>query len=460
MSLDYLNEAFKRLDLLNEETFRSDSDGINKLNDFVEDDDNMDVVKVIDSDAEDEDDLKDSYVGKVIIDCNVCGSHIFKDKENIHVNEDGCVNCDEECPYCGETSGFTIVGEICKYSTEDVQDSLTNEPEEPELEEGLGSLVGGAALAGAAGAVASGITGGLVGGAIDRMNEEAEVSIKDQIRDILAKNGYDVDREGCKECISAAATLLSYSDNPDVESWYNDTIENYPEELEEFKKVEEGLGSLVGGAALAGAAGGAISGLVGGAIKNMTESVEEVSIETEDQSIKVEDDKITIEKSEDRSEENESEEVIVPVSDETVKNLEGITDEDTEEDEEIVDTEIEDVDEKEFDKLGESYLKSVYENVKSFKTTGARKKNNSIVLEGYIKFKSGVEKKTGFIFEALETDKSGAFKFNGLNKHFSNDPSAFTLIGKVKNKKLIPESLAYNYTVKNQLIRGVARKAR
>ena len=293
----------------------------------------------------------------------------------------------------------------------------------------------------------SGITESLVDGTIDRMNEEVEVSLKDQIRDILDKNGYDVDKEDCKNYISAAAELLSYSDNLDVESWFNDIVENYPEELREFQKSENHLESSVDDT-----------------VKDITESVEEVSIETEDQSIKVEDDKITIENSdsdnEDKSEEKESEEVIVPVSDETVDNIEGIKDANTEENEEIIDTEIEDIDEEEFDELGESYLKSVYENVESFKTTGARKKNNSIILEGSIKFKSGVKKKTCFVFEALEADKSGAFKFNGLNKHFSNDPSAFTLVGKVENKKLIPESLAYNYTVKDQLVRGIARKAR
>lgn len=761
MSLDYLNEAFKRLDLLNEETFRSDFDGINKLNDFVENDDDMDVVKVIDSNAKYEDELKDSYIGKVIIDCNVCGSHIFQDKENINVNEDGCVNCDDECPYCGETSGFTIVGEIQPFeangtdsdsSEEEPKNSVFKDHSDPKLKESkivkegyyedqrqreLDKLkefvdsnttgLHGSEIYGAIGQIASsfeeevgrewkrqgkvgsdkeyeyqlfyrtkkllkaqglfvdyvvdefnrlvrdeGITelkesgnsfkshhicqgcgkpldqctcevedegkvnealtvdeslkessddftkdlnryeflvkrygheadretitavsledaedqlnsdghveywdylpdfnydideslnesvspsdllelksvsrqgrkdklikkltkimkspefGFKVDGGIDGWDNrtgvilriakylsdnpeatppkgyikpgskeyETEVSTygdyvttpfgniktddlmdyakknnliekvtrneshddnesrnviktyKYQIRDILAKNGYDVDREDCKNYISAAAELLSYSDNPDVESWFNDTVENYPEDLEEFKKSENHLESSVDDT-----------------VKDITESVEEVSIETEDQSIKVEDDKITIENSdnEDKSEEKESEEVIVPVSDETVDNLEGIKDADTEEDEEIIDTEIEDVDEEEFDELGESYLKSVYENVESFKTTGARKKNNSIILEGSIRFKSGVKKKTGFVFEALEADKSGAFKFNGLNKHFSNDPSAFTLIGKVENKKLIPESLAYNYTVKNQLIRGVARKAR
>ena len=76
MSFDYLNEAFKKLSLLNEETFDTSLTGLNQLSDFMDKDASDDVVKVIDTEAEFEDEVQDSYIGKVITNCNVCHSHI------------------------------------------------------------------------------------------------------------------------------------------------------------------------------------------------------------------------------------------------------------------------------------------------------------------------------------------------------------------------------------------------
>ena len=90
MAFDYINEAFKRLDILDEELFDTSSEGINKLSDFIEQDD--EVVRVIDPEAETDEELKDSYVGKVIVNCNVCHSHIFENKEDIVIEEEGVVN--------------------------------------------------------------------------------------------------------------------------------------------------------------------------------------------------------------------------------------------------------------------------------------------------------------------------------------------------------------------------------
>lgn len=137
MSLDYINEAFKKLDFLSEEMFTTDSYGINNLNSFIENDDDI-VVPVIDAEATSTDDLKDSYLGKVIINCNVCHSHIFEEKDNIEINDEGNVNFDIPCPYCGEEEGFTVIGEIAPYSansTDDVKvdveadDDITDESE-------------------------------------------------------------------------------------------------------------------------------------------------------------------------------------------------------------------------------------------------------------------------------------------------------------------------------------------
>ena len=121
--VDYLAEAFKALDdvedvmpCLHEEMFTVDSDGLSELADFeVESEKSEDKKRVIDPEAKNEEELKSSYVGKVIIDCNQCHSKIYKDKEDIVIDGED-VNKEEECPYCFATEGFKVVGEVAPYT--------------------------------------------------------------------------------------------------------------------------------------------------------------------------------------------------------------------------------------------------------------------------------------------------------------------------------------------------------
>ena len=50
MSLDYINEAFRSLDLLTEDVFKADSEGINELSDFMSSDvdDTEETISIID----------------------------------------------------------------------------------------------------------------------------------------------------------------------------------------------------------------------------------------------------------------------------------------------------------------------------------------------------------------------------------------------------------------------------
>lgn len=121
--VDYLAEAFKALDdvedvmpCLHEEMFTVDSDGLSELADFeVESEKSEDKKRVIDPEAKNEKELKSSYVGKVIIDCNQCHSKIYKDKEDIVIDGEDA-NKEEECPYCFATEGFKVVGEVAPYT--------------------------------------------------------------------------------------------------------------------------------------------------------------------------------------------------------------------------------------------------------------------------------------------------------------------------------------------------------
>lgn len=370
MAFDYINEAFKKLDFLDEAMFNPSSDGIRDLEAFMEKEDDT-PVRVIDTEATTEEDLKDSYVGKVIINCNVCHSHIFEDKENLDITEDGAVNVEQQCPYCGEQEGFVIIGEITPFNdaAENTEDEPTEEGEQIDVEP-----------------------------ASD--NTESEVVIEESMS---ANNSLKMSR--------ASARLNTLS--------------------EDFK---------------------------------------EVSITTEDQHLEMTSDengKVTVTTEPvDSAETNE--EVLSPVSAETEAEI--LSNNEVEEEapleeipaEEVADEEtdidFEEVDEEGFDELGESYLRKVYDNVESFKTTNVSANNTTMIVEGCITFNSGVKKNTGFVFEACDLNTRGQLRFKGYNKHLCENTSAYSLIGRVDNKKLFVESLKYNYSVSNTPVRGVVRR--
>ena len=121
-------EAFQALKTLDEDVFSVSDDGIKKMSQFMSDD-LEDEIEVADLDAETEDDIKDSYVGKVILDCCVCHSKLYKDKADVVIGEDDKANIDEECPFCFTTEGYDVVGEVAPFAPE------TEEVEEEEEEE-------------------------------------------------------------------------------------------------------------------------------------------------------------------------------------------------------------------------------------------------------------------------------------------------------------------------------------
>ena len=124
MKKEYLSEAFRQLELLNEEDFNLSTTADNSdLKDFLDNDD-MSVMSldVIDPEAETEEDLEDSYTGKVILDCCVCHSKLYKDKEEVQIDEEqDLANTDEECPFCYSNDGFKIIGEVAPYGETEVE---------------------------------------------------------------------------------------------------------------------------------------------------------------------------------------------------------------------------------------------------------------------------------------------------------------------------------------------------
>ena len=111
----------------------------------------------------------------------------------------------------------------------------------------------------------------------------------------------------------------------------------------------------------------------------------------------------------------------------------------------------EDLDEESINKHLTEYFTSVYSNVASFEATGCNMSGKKLVLEGKIKFNSGKEKTTKFIFESTERGVVG------INEDFAAH-EAFRLSTKIKNKVIMTESLKYCYKIDGSLVKGNTKK--
>lgn len=407
----YILEAFKQFDSLTEDEDVIEREEMpiydvnsEKMHDFLDTVGDDSDISIIDLEAEAEEDLKQSYVGKIILDCNVCHSNVFIDKDEIVVDEEGLANTDLECPYCMSNEGYTIIGQVEPYSEieeeipeEDIEIDIESE-EEP-IEEGM-KLDGTKKLKG------------------------------------TRKLWRRADKDGDKKIRGRANSEISGT-----------------EDLRESKKQRKR--------------------------RRVKESIEDVTINTEDETMTMttkEDGGVVIETSpinsepmlyEDEPETFEPEskvelgkEVIAPISDEVEdevelnSEVENLDDEDIEALEEPDEFDVEDFDEESFDKLGESYLRKHYDNVDGFKTVNAKVFNNSLIVEGVIRFNSGSSKGTSFVFEPVNMNKNTVL-FEGYNKQISRGKKTFKLSCGLNEKMLTPNKMLYNYTTRNELNESV-----
>lgn len=144
MEMYNINEAFKALEDLpqigsEERTiFRyNDPEDLKDLELFIKDSES-DVVEdpvemVVDIDAEDEEDIKDTYVGDIILGCRACNTLIYKIEDQLEVEEekddDGndIYNKGEECPHCHSTIGFKLIGKVAPYNAEESEELKSEE---------------------------------------------------------------------------------------------------------------------------------------------------------------------------------------------------------------------------------------------------------------------------------------------------------------------------------------------
>lgn len=124
MDKGFLTEAFKELKMLNEEDYNlNNKDEIEDMHDTVFNQLDDKSIDIIDPNAQSIDDLEDSYIGKVILDCDVCHSKIYKDPSEVVIDDESSLaNIDEECPYCYSTDGYKIIGEVASYDGASLED--------------------------------------------------------------------------------------------------------------------------------------------------------------------------------------------------------------------------------------------------------------------------------------------------------------------------------------------------
>lgn len=137
--MSYLTEAFKQLNIIDEDLFPTDSEGLNKLKDFMKSDIDDEDLTVYDDTATNEDELKNSYDGKVILRCNVCKSYFFKEPKGVVIDaEAGLANVGDECCYCHNDMGYNIVGVVAPYAEGSVEadraEDVHEEPVEADVE--------------------------------------------------------------------------------------------------------------------------------------------------------------------------------------------------------------------------------------------------------------------------------------------------------------------------------------
>ena len=121
MNNNLLNEAFQALKLLNEEDLDITSSSKDELKDFLDNkNEEPKEVDVIDLDAEENEDVEQDNIGKIILQCPCCQTVVMKKASEVGLpeleeskgDEDKLVDVGEQCPVCFSEEGYKIVGKV------------------------------------------------------------------------------------------------------------------------------------------------------------------------------------------------------------------------------------------------------------------------------------------------------------------------------------------------------------
>lgn len=388
-----LNEAFKQLDELDEQMFDiSDKGKVDELVSFVTDDAQDEVTPVIDTKAETEDDLKTSYVGDYILQCNTCLSLFYKNKDELKYNPDSqTFNEEDVCPVCGSTTGYNLIGKVASVDLEkefsEVEEPKQEEPKpEPEQEVNPDDNV-----------IAEDVTS-FIKPLKEVDSTQAEYNPEDDKIDTEEETDYTLNKQKIIDKVKASLSKNLSLNSDDISD-------------EEANNV--------------------FSDIIGGATSEVIDKLDD----KEEQEIKAQ---TTIDNKDDK----DLGTVDVDLS--TSTDTEEDTDKEDTSGDELEDDEVEvtDFDEGVFNNQISKALREQYYNVANFATTAVKDKGNYIVVEGVINFKAKAGNKVGNRkFESITLRPIKVSKDKAVFNGSSNSLSKFILEAKIDNKNIIAESI-------------------
>ncbi len=114
----------------------TDEDSIQELEKEIDKEEEPAIEKVVDIEADSKDDLKDSYVGNVIIQCDTCHTLFYKQPDEL-VSEDDeeLVNIGEKCPVCSSEEGYNVIGKVAPLEDNDQEEEKDDATEDENIEE-------------------------------------------------------------------------------------------------------------------------------------------------------------------------------------------------------------------------------------------------------------------------------------------------------------------------------------
>ncbi len=493
-----ISDAFKDFDILSEDVFDLNASDLEDALDLTNEEEVIDVFDPEEyEDDEDqayhaEEQIDDihadehkSYIDKLILECDVCHSLMYKDLADVEFNEElALYNVGEECPYCMSTDGFTLVGKVVPYSEEheeseededtDVEDEAEDEQEE--IEECADDIVIDPVDLSEAKStpilmykVLS--EGKLVGTTFNR--DKAMKFVRD-MKESYPDKHVKMDRfvRECGEYAIKRAAEQEQLNEDDSDAKFDTLhdaiqflIDDEHEAIDGYEKVKEALemfdlsdDELEGWNKvinfiideenkhidmLENAADGnfdidEVEDHSDDDTESLEESVEEINIKTQDDTINIQsndDGGMTVETTPNECEDCETtdKEMIVPMTDDEIEEISEQEPEDEEEQEE--DEVVDEFDEDSFDEVAESYLKKTYSNVDSYITESVHNTDYKLIVEGKINFKSGKSKNTKFVLTFME-DKQGV-RINAMNESLAKNYQNLQLKAIVKDNKFI-----------------------
>ena len=419
----YLAEAFQSLSSLTEDVVDINDDNMeSKVSDIIDDgvDDSIDVIDV---NADNEDELEDSYIGKVIIECDVCHSKLYKDVEEVISSEDDetVVNVEEECPFCYSTDGYHIVGQVAPYQSEELSVDVEPIDNGDDVEEGFGDAV----LSGAGGATLGGAVAGLPGMAIGGLAG----AIHGAKMESLPKRRFSHTKEACGGPNNKDIFKKSVKVDESKSSSYN-FLKNYYagknasrtfNESHDVKKCS-------------------LRDLHKSSKKDVTENFSKIDIETDTDKIKVSSQPI---------EDAPEQEVLAPLAPANKTKIDNnLMSDDVELDSEDIkpsvdsDVDMTDIEEESLNSVCENFFKNKSPFVESFVVSKVTESKNHLIVEGNLTFNNKCKVKTkGITFELTPQIyyPNGKCTFNVKSSNLTED-CKLKLRGTIKNKKLVTES--------------------